>query len=59
MDKQQKTAVMIAVEIPNDSKTRKGEYEKLENYQGLQGELERICKVKAKVVPVVTGDSGL
>ena len=35
--------------------SRKMEYEKLEKYQRLKEELERRWKVKAKVVPMVTG----
>ena len=44
--------------IPSDSNIKKKEYEKLEKYQGLKGELERTWKVKAKVVPVVIGARG-
>ena len=57
VDKHQKTAVVIDVAVPSDSSIRK-EYEKLEKYQGLEEELERMWKVKAKVVPVVVGTLG-
>ncbi|KAL4640307.1 synaptopodin-2-like [Arapaima gigas] len=39
--------------IPNDRDIRKKEYEKLEKYQGLREELERMWKLKTKVVPLV------
>ena len=57
VDKDQKTAVVIDVVVPSDSNIRK-KYEKLEKYQGLKEELERMWKVKAKVVPVVEGALG-
>ena len=43
---------MIDVAVPSNSNIKK-DYEKLEKYQGLKEELERMWKVKAKVVPVV------
>ena len=58
VDKDQKTAVMIDVALPSDSNIRKKECEKLEKYQGLKEELERMRKVKAKVVPGVVGALG-
>ena len=48
VDKDQKTAVVIDVAVPSDSNIRKKEYEKLEKYQGLKEELERMWKVKPK-----------
>ena len=44
--------------VPSDSNIEKKDYEKLEKYQGLKEELGRTWKVKAKVVPVVTGALG-
>ncbi|CAI5660153.1 unnamed protein product [Oreochromis niloticus] len=55
VDKQKKTAVVIDVAVPNDSNIRKKEHEKLEKYQGLREELERMWRVKVTVVPVVIG----
>ena len=49
---------MIDIVVPSDSNIKKKEYEKLEKYQGLKEEVERTWKVKAKVVPVVTGALG-
>ena len=58
MDKQKKEAVVIDVAVPSDSNIKKKEYEKLEKYQGLKEELERMWKVKVKVVLVVIGALG-
>ena len=44
--------------IPADANIRKEEHEKLEKYQGLKEQLERMWKVKASVVPVVVGALG-
>ncbi|XP_076747453.1 uncharacterized protein LOC143421715 [Maylandia zebra] len=58
VDKQKKTAVVIDVAVPNDSNIGKKEHEKLEKYQGLREELERMWRVKVTVVPVVIGALG-
>lgn len=59
VDKKQSRAVVVDIAIPSDGNIRKKEHEKLEKYQGLKEELERAWKVKASVVPVVIGHSGL
>ena len=43
--------VVVDVTIPSDS--RKKEHEKLEKYQRLKEDLERMFGVKASVVPMV------
>ena len=58
VDKEQKRAVVIDVAIPVDANIRKKEHEKIEKYQGLKEQLERMWKVKASVVPVVVGALG-
>ncbi|TWW73505.1 Kin of IRRE-like protein 1 [Takifugu flavidus] len=58
VDKHQKTVVVIDVAIPSDSNIRKKEHEKLEKYQGLKENIERMCGMKATVVPVVIGTLG-
>lgn len=52
VDKEQKIMVLINGEVPSDSVIRKKECEKLKKYQAMKEELERIWKVKAKVVPI-------
>ncbi len=59
VDKQWKKAVVIDVAMLSDSNIRKKEHQKLEKYQGLMEELERMWGVKAAVVPVVIGALGL
>ncbi len=59
VDKQQKKAVVINVVIPSDSNIKKKEHEKLEKYQGLKEELEKMWGVKPTVVLVVIGAFGL
>ena len=58
MDKQQRKAVVIDIAIPSDSNIRKKEHEKLEKYQGLKEELEKMWRVKATMVRVVIGALG-
>lgn len=58
IDKQQKKAAVIDVAIPTDSNIKKKEHEKLEKYQGLKEELEKMWKGRAPVVPVVIGALG-
>uniref|UniRef100_A0A669BFW3 Seizure related 6 homolog like n=1 Tax=Oreochromis niloticus TaxID=8128 RepID=A0A669BFW3_ORENI len=52
VDKQRKMAV-VDVAILNHSNIKKKEHEKLEKYQGLREELEKMWRVKVIVVPVV------
>ena len=44
--------------IPNNSNTRKKEHGKLEKYQGLKAELEKMWDVKATMVTKVIGAVG-
>lgn len=53
-DKQQKRAVVINVAILSDSHIIKKEHEKVENYQGPKEELEKMWKVKATMVSVLS-----
>ncbi|TWW59309.1 hypothetical protein D4764_06G0008390 [Takifugu flavidus] len=57
-DFHRKTVVVIDVAIPSDSNIRKKEHKKLEKYQGLKEEMERMWWMKATVVPVVIGALG-
>ncbi|TWW76591.1 hypothetical protein D4764_13G0012530 [Takifugu flavidus] len=57
--KHRKTVGVIDVAIPSDSNIRKKEHAKLEKYQGLKEEMERMWGMKATVVPVVIGTLGV
>ena len=58
VDKHRKRAAVIDVAIPSDSNIRKKEHEKLEKYQGLKEQLEKMWGMKVTVVPVVVGALG-
>jgi len=53
VNKLQKKAVVIDIAIPIDSNINKKENKKLEKYQGLKEEVEKMWELKAAVVPVV------
>ncbi|TWW74438.1 hypothetical protein D4764_14G0004410 [Takifugu flavidus] len=53
VDKHRKTVVVIDVAIASDSNIRKKEHEKLEKYQVLKEEMERMWGMNATVVPEV------
>ena len=58
IDKQEKTAKIIDVAVPLDKNVRDKEGEKVEKYQDLKLEIQRLWNVKAEVIPVVVGALG-
>ena len=58
VNKIEKTCHIIDVVIPRDERVSAKETEKIEKYDELGRELERLWKVKAKVVPIVLGALG-
>ena len=58
MDKQDKKVIEVDVLIPIDGNVRMKEHEKLEKYQALKEEQERMWGGKASVVFVVIGALG-
>ena len=58
IDKTDKTATIIDVAVPNDHNIRAKEQDKVEKYQDLRLEIQRLWNVKAQVVPVVIGALG-
>ena len=46
------------VAIPGDARVQQKEAEKIEKYSDLRRKLQRLRKVKAKVVPIVVGALG-
>ena len=58
VDKQEKTAKIIDVAIPLDKNIRGKESEKIQKYQDLKLELQKLWNVKAEVIPVVIGALG-
>lgn len=55
MDKNQKLTLVIDIAIPSDGNIRKKKYEKLEKYQELKEEFEKMYKVKTKAIQVIIG----
>ena len=53
VDKHQKKAIVIDVATPNSKNIRKKEHKKLEKYQGLKEDLQKMWKMKATAVPVI------
>ena len=58
IDKATRTATIIDVAVPNDHNIKAKEQEKVEKYQDLRLEIQRLWNVKAQVVPVVIGALG-
>ena len=54
----EKTCHIIDVAIPGDERVSAKETEKIEKYDELRREHERLWKVKAKVVPIIVGALG-
>ena len=57
-DKINKSCYIIDVAIPGDARVPQKEAEKIEKYSDLRRELQKLWKVKAKVVPIVVGALG-
>ena len=58
IDKTRKTAKLIDVSIPADRRIDEKEKEKIEKYQELRIELERLWEMKTMTVPIVIGSLG-
>ena len=57
-DKSNKICFIIDVAIPGDARVPQKEVEKIEKCNALRRELQRLWKVKTKVVPIVIGALG-
>ena len=58
VDRDRKTCNIIDTAVPGDAGIVEKEKEKVEKYQDLRREVERLWNVKAKVVPIVVGALG-
>ena len=58
-DKKQKQCLIIDVAIPSDYNITQKEAEKRLKYKDLQIEIQRMWKLKARVIPVIIGATGL
>ena len=58
IDKQTKEGLIIDEAVPKDTHIADKEREKIEKYQHLRLEIQRMWNIKASVVPVVVGALG-
>ena len=55
VDKKEKICKIIDFAVPGDSRIEEKEKDKIEKYQDLGRELQKIWKVKVKIIPLVVG----
>ena len=58
VDKKKKICQMIDFAVPRDSRIEEKEKDKIEKYQELGRELQKIWNVKVKIIPLVVGSLG-
>ena len=58
VDKKRRTCKIIDFAVPGDSRIEEKEKEKIEKYQNLRRELQKIWNVSVKIIPSVVGSLG-
>ena len=58
VDKKKKTCKIIDFAVQGDSRIERKEKEKIEKYQDLRREFQKIWNVRVKIIPLVVGFSG-
>ena len=58
VDKKERSCQIINIAVPGDSKIEEKEKDKIEKYQDLGRELQKIWNVKVKIIPLVVGSLG-
>ena len=58
VDKKERSCKMIDFAVPGDSRIAEKEKDKLEKYQELGRELQKIWNIKVKIIPLVVGSLG-
>ena len=58
VDKKERSCKIIDFAVPRDSRIEEKEKDKIEKYQDLGRELQKIWNVKAKIIPLVVGSLG-
>ena len=58
VDKKERICKVTDFAVPGDSRTEEKEKDKLEKYQDLGRELQKIWNVKVKIIPLVVGSLG-
>ena len=57
-DKKQRSCKIINFAVPGDSRIEEKEKDKIEKYQELGRELQKIWNVKVKIIPLIVGSLG-
>ena len=58
VDKKERICKIIDFAVLGDSRTEEKEKDKIEKYQDLRRELQKIWNVKVKIIPLVVGPLG-
>ena len=58
VDKKERSCKIIEFSVPGDSRIEEKEKDKIEKYQDLGRELQKISNVKVKIIPLVVGSLG-
>ena len=58
VDKKERSFKIIDFAVPGDSRIEEKKKEKIEKYQDLERELQKIWNVKMKIIPLVVGSLG-
>ena len=58
VDKKERSCKIIAFAVPGDRRIEEKEKDKIEKYQDLGRELQKIWNVKVKIIPLVVGSLG-
>ena len=58
VDEKPRTCKIIDFAVPRDSRIEEKEKEKIEKYQDLRRELQKIWNVRVKIIPLVVGSLG-
>ena len=58
VDKKERSCKIIDFAVPGDSRIEEKEKDKIEKYQGLGRELQKLMNVKVKVIRLVVGSLG-
>ena len=58
VDKKERSCKIIDFAVPRDSRIEENEKNKIEKYQDLRRELQKICNVKVKIIPLVVDSLG-
>ena len=59
VDKKERSCKIIYFAVPGDSRIEENEKDKIEKYQDLGRELQKIWNVKVKIIPLVAGHLGV